>query len=494
MVSTNYTSQLSLVNKTFSLTNALDGIDPDKLDVFAGLVTNVVAPDGTVLYSNTNYASPDTTESSITKTGIPALLDVDGFIVQGTYALSYKVRVRQNIRVTVGLGDAPDSFRIKGNWVDNLPAVLENLTISGGTNAGTHQIASKTYLPATEETYVVFSAFVGTWNTGGYDDGLGYVEFLMSEVTKTLTYVFTEPKVSITVTSDCNKSLLTSKDTTDLSGYDFTIIERVHIVSYPKMLVPKADVVSSAQTINVSPIYTKTWTSQVELSLSADFGNGFSVYCKIYGTQDHDVVCSQALCSIYACMKSLVDNYAAYSVSNPTYAGKLYSILKQVEAHFMLYQVATTCGNVAQQEEQLGIIVDLLKTVGCNSCSTDTEQPQKVISLIGDVDTIFGGYQFYSVNTTQSGTGAPLATILNSTITGTPVWSRTDTGTYRATLTGAFPVNQVAVIVSLNNAPGGSTCFATWSVSDNYVEFKTYNASNALADDILNAFIEIRVY
>lgn len=494
MVETNFTAQLNLVNKTFSLTNALDGIAADRLDVFAGIIPGVVAPDGTVLYANSSYASPDTTESAITKTGIPTLLDIDGFVVQGDYSFTYGIRVRQNIKVTIP-PDAAGSFRIKGNWVDNLPAALSNLTIAGGTNAGTYQIASKTYDATNDETYVIFTT-VGTWNTGGYGAGLGYVEFILTQKSKTLSYVFTEPEVSITITSDCNKSLLTSQDTTDLTGYDFTIDERIHTISYPKMKVPKADIVSSAQTVNVSPIWTKTWTSQVELHLTADFGDGFTVYVEIYGSQDHDVTCSQALCSIYACMNSLVENWQKSTSSNPTYAEKLYFILKKVEAHFMLYQVATSCGDTAQQELQLGLIVDLLKTVGCSSCSTETDQPQKVLSLIGDVETLFGGYRFYMASLTQATTGAPVATVQNTTFNGTPVWTRTGVGVYRATLTGAFPTAKTVVLpISLNNPTPGFHAYAVWGVSADYIEVKTYDASDAAADSVLTgAFIEVRNY
>ncbi len=494
MVETNFTSVLSLVSKTFSLTNALDGIDASRLDVFAGKITNLTAPDGTILYANSSFASPDTTESAITKTGLPTLLDTDGNVVQGDYAFSYQVRVRQNIKVTIP-PDIADSFRIKGDWTDNLPAVGQNLTIAGGTNAGTHQISSKTYDSGADETYVVFSAFIGTWNTGGYSDGLGYVEFTLAATSKTLDFTYVSTTPSITITSDCAKSLLTSRDTTDLSGYLYTINSRLQTISYPKMKVPLSDITSSAQTVNVSPIYTKTWTVQLNLNVTADFGDGFTVYEELYATKNYDVTCSEKLCSIYTCMQTLVDSWQSQLGNNPKNAEFLYNILKKVEAHFMLYQVAVSCGDQAAQEVQLGIMIDLLKTVGCSSCTTDTDQPVKVISLIGDVETLFGGYTFYMASLTQSSTSSPTATLFNSTLNGTPVWTRTGTGVYRATLTGGFPIaTTVVTAISLNNPTVGYHAYAVWGVSADYIEVKTFNASNVAADGILSgAFIEIRV-
>lgn len=493
MVETNFTAQLSLVSKTFSLTNALTGISASRLDVFAGKITGLVAPDGTTLYANSSFATPDTTESSITKTGLPTLLDIYGLVVQGDYSFTYQVRVRQNIKVTIP-PDIADSFRIKGDWTGNLPAVGQNLTIAGGTNAGTHQIASKTYDSGADETYVVFSAFIGTWNTGGYGDGLGYVEFTLDALSKTMDYTYTSPTVSITVTSDCAKSQLTSRDTTDLSNYSYTINSRTQTISYPKMKVPLPDITSSAQTVVVSPIYTKTWTVQLNLNVTADFGDGFTVYEELYGTQDYDVTCSEKLCSIYTCMQTLVDQWQSFLGNNPKNAEYLYGILKKVEAHFMLYQVAVSCGDQSAQEVQLGIMIDLLKTVGCASCTTNTEYPVKVISVIGDVENLFGGYYFYMASLTQASTSSPTATIFNSTYTGTPTWTRTGVGVYRATLTGQFiAADTVVTAISLNNPTVGYHAYAVWGVSDNYIEVKTYNASNVAADDILTgAFIEIR--
>lgn len=45
----------------------------------------------------------------------------------------------------------------------------------------------------------------------------------------------------------------------------------------------------------------------------------------------------------------------------------------------------------------------------------------------------------YRALLTQSGTNAPVATVLENTLGGTPVWSRSGNGNYRITLAGAFP-------------------------------------------------------
>jgi hypothetical protein len=49
-------------------------------------------------------------------------------------------------------------------------------------------------------------------------------------------------------------------------------------------------------------------------------------------------------------------------------------------------------------------------------------------------------YKTYVALLTQDGTAAPVATVLENTLGGTIVWSYVSTGSYRATLTGAFPI------------------------------------------------------
>jgi hypothetical protein len=49
----------------------------------------------------------------------------------------------------------------------------------------------------------------------------------------------------------------------------------------------------------------------------------------------------------------------------------------------------------------------------------------------------------------QVGEDAPVATVLENTLYGTPVWTRLSRGKYRATLEGAFPPNRTLIIGSM---------------------------------------------
>lgn len=122
---------------------------------------------------------------------------------------------------------------------------------------------------------------------------------------------------------------------------------------------------------------------------------------------------------------------------------------------------------------------------------------------IAALQTTVGNYKEYVATVTQSTNGAPVPTVLNNTLGGTLVWSRSGTGTYLATLTGAFPTASKVVIIpsftSSDLAPAGSIAL-TSAVRDtaNRLKFITATMDNTgariVADSTLNISLIIRVY
>jgi hypothetical protein len=110
------------------------------------------------------------------------------------------------------------------------------------------------------------------------------------------------------------------------------------------------------------------------------------------------------------------------------------------------------------------------------------------------VDAAARPYKVYTALLSQTGTNAPVATVLENTLGGTVVWSRVDTGMYLATLTGAFTGNKtVAFFQSGYSNPGAPTMYSSYKDSDNAV--RLYSLSTGFyADQILSGQIEIRVY
>ncbi len=121
---------------------------------------------------------------------------------------------------------------------------------------------------------------------------------------------------------------------------------------------------------------------------------------------------------------------------------------------------------------------------------------------VGSSASAGGGasYLVYTALLTQSGTSAPVATVLENTLGGTVVWSRDVAGIYVATLSGAFTANKTTPISqreqqSADNVDDIPKWLTGLRLTDNTYGLNTGNYDLGLSDSVLNgAFIEIRVY
>jgi hypothetical protein len=107
-------------------------------------------------------------------------------------------------------------------------------------------------------------------------------------------------------------------------------------------------------------------------------------------------------------------------------------------------------------------------------------------------------YKVYTALLNQSGTGAPVPTILENTI-GSIVWSRVSTGIYHATLSGAFPdsdkVAIMAIPVGANGDGTNARMYFGYYNDLNSVEIVGIVIGTGYSDNIFyGQVIEIRVY
>ena len=124
--------------------------------------------------------------------------------------------------------------------------------------------------------------------------------------------------------------------------------------------------------------------------------------------------------------------------------------------------------------------------------------PAGSVGANGEID-LGVGVKVYRALLTQTGTDAPVATVLENTLGGAVVWTYSDVGVYIGTLTGAFTANKVAASIPV--ATTGND-FVTGIVvvrraSDDTVLVKTAGVTDLTAglDGVLNASpIQILVY
>lgn len=148
---------------------------------------------------------------------------------------------------------------------------------------------------------------------------------------------------------------------------------------------------------------------------------------------------------------------------------------------------------MSEEEQHWGRQISLDVTNFSKNLSQADDTVQKAMETIDQLaSTITSAYIAY---VSQTGTNAPTATEVLNQI-GSPVWSRVSTGTYRLTLTGAFPANKTCPIDDCMMDQVGNY-YTLNRISADVMELKTYAYTNisVLADGVLsNRYIAIEIY
>lgn len=132
--------------------------------------------------------------------------------------------------------------------------------------------------------------------------------------------------------------------------------------------------------------------------------------------------------------------------------------------------------------------------------SNGTQYTRTGISKVtGDWTSSGGGSSSYLVYTAllnQTGTNAPVATVLENTLGGTVVWSYSSVGAYFGTLNGAFPSGKCFFSIISDNI---NNIYTANRGSDNVIAVNT-GTNDApslfipLNDLLVDASFEVRVY
>lgn len=150
---------------------------------------------------------------------------------------------------------------------------------------------------------------------------------------------------------------------------------------------------------------------------------------------------------------------------------------------------------VTQQDKPTGITSSLrLETPVTNSnyfVPAKTLAGTYVLATLDDIDN--RPYKVYTALLTQSGTNAPVATVLENTLGFTPTWIYSDVGTYQIN-NALFTENKTTVNVFLN-VNGNNYSFPSTVFGSNIVVTSVFLFDYTYMNGILNnTAIEIRVY
>ena len=151
--------------------------------------------------------------------------------------------------------------------------------------------------------------------------------------------------------------------------------------------------------------------------------------------------------------------------------------------------------------------------------STDASSPKGnptrnfTVSAINTFVLANSGVKSYNASLVQTGTNAPVATVMSNGLSAAIAWTREGVGVYVGTLTGAFTANKTSVIVQSNQLTspsmeaGGEQGSAPTNQFPTQIQavvtdantitltsFGLDGTSGATKRDVVNCFIEIKVF
>jgi hypothetical protein len=150
-------------------------------------------------------------------------------------------------------------------------------------------------------------------------------------------------------------------------------------------------------------------------------------------------------------------------------------------------------------------MINILDGTGGYDGKVSPRYLQRVVNrIVRYVDGLVGSpvdsrpYKVYTALLTQTGTNAPVAIVLDNTLDGTIIWTRTTDGIYVGTLAGAFVTNKTFVNANTIYNDGGiptpvtitHTTDAVTISNTGGIDFPWHGAMI----NVTNYPIEIRVY
>lgn len=255
------------------------------------------------------------------------------------------------------------------------------------------------------------------------------------DVTSTTTYDYnmTLPQACLTVSINCQASIIMSFDETDYGAY-VTGLSRVHNL-YPPPALNLPVITGSQAALQAGPnIYDNTWSQSIATTVTYTFPDGLIAILLIEGSREFAVNCDIGLGKIYCCMDKLYKRYVRMETRNPVDAANMYqeTIRPMLEA-MAFYEAALDCGDTNSASHYYNQIIEIS---GCGEdCGCSADGPQQVYPLnpgamnfivespdfsIQVVPVVVGGTTTYQIQVSAA-IQAILSSMFTTTITtGTP--------------------------------------------------------------------------
>jgi hypothetical protein len=238
--------------------------------------------------------------------------------------------------------------------------------------------------------------------------------------TKTWTFNYSKEKPTVKIEHEVNlvTSALKSKDVTVYGSNES--LARTHVVKYPSTISPpKSDVSSGLDTVEISPLYTKTFVTTISTDVTYLQADGLYIEMTVTGQDDVEVVWEKGLCCIKDCIKNLFDQWKAAMCNGPSLTATiLQRKLTEMIGNFMLYTMYVQCGNFTEAQNIIATMKTAVSEMDCCGCDEDNSEDEDVVEitpLVG-VPTTSNGNS-YNLTTTNNG-----ITVTPNVVGSTTTW------------------------------------------------------------------------
>ena len=208
------------------------------------------------------------------------------------------------------------------------------------------------------------------------------VDVIIANVTTapSYTYDIDIPVACLTADVNCQGATITSYDSTDYGLY--ASVSRLHTL-YPPPATGQSAITGTQATLSSgSPIYDKTWTQEIESTVTYTFPDGLIAVVSVSGVREIPVVCDLGMSKIFCCLNKVFSRYNSLLTKNVTAAQTLYqdTIVPMLSA-MVMYNAAVAAGNTNGATKYYA---QTIEASGCgDDCGCSSTEPQLIQPNIG---------------------------------------------------------------------------------------------------------------
>lgn len=243
-------------------------------------------------------------------------------------------------------------------------------------------------LPVDANGYVVQGTYTIEYNVDVYPISN---PSLVKSYTKGFTYLLQQEKPVVCLAADisCSASTITSYDTTVYGTY--STVSRVHTL-YPPPASGYVSITGSQATLSSgSPIVDKTWTQEVQSTVTYTYPSGLIFIVYVEGVREIPVVCDFGMNKIFCCLKKVFNRYNTLQTRNITAADAMYEdTVKPMLEAMVMYNAALDAGNPSAAAYYYDLTIQVSgcgEDCGCTGSAPQVVNPSAGVTNIVIVDS-----------------------------------------------------------------------------------------------------------